>query len=345
MSTKYKEHISPAIARLRQAKGQHHIYGIKQTSSGGFTVERPDILDDDAIVEQQPKYDDEGNLIVETVDDNDGDNTQHLNTDLSNSNPTPDNTKPNHDWEKRYSDLKSYSDKKINELSTAITNVQNELKQAKTQAKAPVAFPKSEADMDAFRQEFPDLYDHMLSVAGKEAQKALEEQREELENLKQLRIQINADKAFASLLKLHPDAEEIKQADSFRDWYNAQPKGIQALLNSEDITDVAKGLDIFKAETGYGGDSATKKVTKPNKANTSNNNNSNSMMTPASKAAEAISTPSKGTPEGSGGNKKVWRESEVERMPFRQYERLELEIESARREGRFVYDITGNRAF
>ena len=323
ISNNDKEVIHSQLMGLRRAKGAHKVHGFKQISPTSFEYNEP--TDDEnenkdgiqANSESGDTLEGSSNTQVSTNTNEDTLESSEANSSsLSNTNEQNDP----HDWKKRYSDLKSYTDRTVNDLKSQMVELQKSLKEAQVK---PIVFPKSETDLEAFKQDYPDLYDSILTVGRKEALKVSSELKQEMEDIRKLRNQLETEKAFTQLLKRHPDAVDIKNDPLFATWYEKQSKGVQALLNSDDVEDAARGLDIFKLETNYGkGRAKTGSLAAPNSK---------------AKAAEAITTNNK--PE-IGKQAKVWRESEIERMSFRDYEKHEAEIEQARKRGDFIFDIS-----
>ena len=77
--------------------------------------------------------------------------------------------KQEHDWQKRYSDLKSYHDRQRNEWQQ-----EKELLDAKTklaeQTTSLASMPKTTEELEEFKQEFPDVYGVVETVSRLQAE-------------------------------------------------------------------------------------------------------------------------------------------------------------------------------
>ena len=135
-------------------------------------------------------------------------------------------------------------------------------------------------------------------------------------------LEVLREKAYLNLKKLHPDVDEVRKSQDFHDWVDKQPESIQAWFyeNDTDYTLAARGIDLFKIETGFG------KSKKPKGEERS--------------LAEAVIENSRQTiPEVTAGGKRVWKASEIKRMTPEEFEKNEKEIEQANYEGRVVNDL------
>lgn len=219
-----------------------------------------------------------------------------------------------HDWNKRYSNLKSYSDKKINELTDLISDLQVKLEKAGKQ----IAIPKTAEELSAWREQYSDLYDVIRSVAIQETATVASELQTDIARLNKQREDLQKENAREKVLAKHPDAFDLPKDPDFIDWYHAQSKGVQELINSSDALDVIRIFDLYKLENGIKDDA---------KADTSRD------------ASKAVKTGSRGkTPNRIEG--KVWTESEIIKLNDRQFREVEKELDLAEREGRILYDIT-----
>lgn len=245
-------------------------------------------------------------------------------------NPIADTSQPGsntpsestHDWQKRYSDLKSYHDKQIKAKEAELTEkarLLTEKEQAlRTLQEAPVKLPKTPAEIAAFKEKYPDLYMVMETIA---LEKDLNTQTKLDKALKENEERTNAlaaEKAREELLKLHPDAMTLKTDPDFLNWYEEQITQIRALIESPSVIDVARGLDIYKKDKGL--------ITKTKKQKEDDN-----------KAASKTVTTQPRVEVGVGGGK-IWKASEVKAIPMSQYHKYESDIQSALMEGRYDPD-------
>lgn len=231
-------------------------------------------------------------------------------------------------WKQRYSNLRSYADKQRNELQEEMNSLKTQL--AELNKKTPMAMPSNTEEALQWVQKYPDLAAVIKALIREDVDFLKEElgpKVVELEKLnKENSAQIAYQKAWARVLEVHSDFPVLINSQEFVDWVEAQPEekgsiGVaikKALTEGFDADSAIKAVNIYKQE---------KQLTKR-------------KSSPARDAALTVRTPSASVPDTVNG-KKIFRESEIERMSVRDYERLEDEIDLAKREGRIDYDITG----
>lgn len=245
---------------------------------------------------------------VTRVNENDDDDTEaNSNLDPDNSanhggNPEDNNKPTNKDdpYKTRYDELKRYHDQEILRLK-------EENSKLKTQKK-PLEIPKTAEDLSKFRQAYPDLFDSIVSIVRTEGQTVTEDVVNELKELREARKQERAETDREKLLRHHPDAESLVKSEQFIEWFKIQTKGLQRMVESEDVSDVIEAFDIYKAKKGI--------KNKP------------------SDAATRVKTGGSKTNPDSG--KTVFTESQIAAMSDREYEQREQEILEARLDGRLL---------
>ena len=159
----------------------------------------------------------------------------------------------------RYGDLRRHSQKKEEEFNAKIEALEAQLNKA---AKQELVLPKTDAELEAWAKEYPDVASIIETIADKKSKKAAKDLEERMAELEEMRLNAHRDKAEAELVKIHPDFIEIRQDDAFHTWAEAQPKWVQDALyeNQEDAKSVARVIDLYKVDTGI--------VTKAKKDNT-----------------------------------------------------------------------------
>lgn len=122
-------------------------------------------------------------------------------------------------------------------------------------------------------------------------------------------------------MALHPDFADIREDDAFHEWADEQPKWVQDALyeNSDDAKSVSRVLDLYKQDKGISKD----------KAKSSNN----------LEAAKSIKS-TKNVPQDDE-SKSYLRESQVNKMSTKEYEKNADSIMEAIRSGKFIYDLSG----
>jgi alkylhydroperoxidase/carboxymuconolactone decarboxylase family protein YurZ len=216
------------------------------------------------------------------------------------------------DYKKRYDDLKKHYDAKLNEFKSREQELINEATKNRTEYKAP----KSPEELEAFKQEYPDVYEVVETVShlqASEKSKVLEERLEALQQREKELIRKDAEKR---LMDRHPDFEDIRNSDDFHDWAKSQPNSIQNWIykNADDADLASRALDLFKRDIGL--DSAPKK--------------SNSKKTKTS-AADMVSTK---TTSVEPKQEKIWTTKEISAMSMDEFDKYESEISQAMFEGR-----------
>jgi hypothetical protein len=220
---------------------------------------------------------------------------------------------PNTNYKKRYDDLKKHYDQKLSEFKRKEQELMEQARAAEPEYQAP----KSQEDLDRFRDEYPDLYDTVETVAHMRSQQEVEALRSKLSVIEQREAEIAAREAEAALKERHPDFDDIRGDDSFHDWAQEQPEQIQDWIynNPNNVTLAVKALDLYKLETGKGQGTRKRR---------SNRQQSGS-------AADMVSTK---TTNVDAKEAKIWTESEIAKMSLDQFDRVEDEIKLAMEEGR-----------
>jgi len=229
----------------------------------------------------------------------------------------------NHDWAKRYADLKSYTDKTLGVYKSEVVGLKQELDKVKQQlneaSKSSFKPPKSEEEIEAFKGQYPELYNQIVSIVLKTSDTTSASIKQQLEQMRTGAEELEREKKRNQVRKVHSDLDDIiaDTNEQFWTWYSSKTAGIQNLFTKGDVSDVVEGLNMFKAETGQ------TKTARPDKD-----------------ASRAVNTPTtSSTPKA----QKTWTESEIQKMSQAEFERLEDEILKAMSEGRVQQDITSNK--
>jgi hypothetical protein len=216
-------------------------------------------------------------------------------------------------FKKRYDDLKRHYDSTIQKHKDELESLRTRLESGNSQFNPP----KSKEELDAWRKEYPDVYDMVETIAIEKATTQTAELEDKYKNLKVQQEQIAKEKAEVELLKLHPDFSELRKQDSFHEWAEKQDPTIQGWLyeNTSNATLAARAIDLYKMDQGIS------KLSKKQETDVKK------------EAAKAISKTKKST-ETDMPKKKVWTTSEISKLKSHEFERLEKEIDLARLEGR-----------
>ncbi len=228
-------------------------------------------------------------------------------------------------FKKRYGDLRRHTQKQQKEHEEKIAALQNQLD---TATKTQIKLPKTETELEAWSQEYPDIAAIIETIAIKKSREQSEDLEKRMDEINQLQSTAKREKAEAELLSLHPDFEEIRATDDFHNWAETQPKWVQDALyeNENDARSAARAIDLYKVDQSK--ESPSEKKAK--------------KLSNTRDAARAVNTKTaKAAPETSTDSGK-WKESTVEGMSSQQYEKHAESIMEAIRSGEFIYDISGS---
>jgi hypothetical protein len=216
-------------------------------------------------------------------------------------------------FKKRYDDLKKHYDSTIQKHKDELQSLRTQLESSTTQ----FVPPKSKEELEAWRKEYPDVYDMVETIAINKATTQTADLENKYKNLQLQQEQIAKEKAEVELLKLHPDFNDIRANDDFHTWAEQQDPTIQGWLyeNTSNSKLAARAIDLYKMDRGLS--KLTKKEEKDVKK----------------EAAKAISKTKKAT-DSDIPKKKVWTASEISKLKPHEFEKFEKEIDLARLEGR-----------
>jgi vacuolar-type H+-ATPase subunit I/STV1 len=218
-------------------------------------------------------------------------------------------------YKKRYDDLKKHYDQKLNEFRQREEQLKAEAKAAQPEYRAP----KSEEDLARFKEQYPDLYDTVETVAHMRSQQEIEALRQKMSAIEAREMEIARREAETSLKERHPDFDEIRGDDAFHEWAKEQPDQIQDWIynNPDNVTLAVKALDLYKLETGK---ATQKQRGRPRKEPQEQGS-----------AADMVSTK---TTSVDAKQPRIWTESEIAKMSLDQFDKYEEEIREAMIEGR-----------
>ena len=218
------------------------------------------------------------------------------------------------DYKKRYDDLKKHYDSKLNEFKSREQELIEEATKNRTDYKAP----KTEEELEEFKNQYPDVYEVVETVAHMQSETKAKVLEERLSKLQERETQLIRQDAEKRLMERHPDFEDIKNSDDFHGWAKEQPKSIQDWIykNADDADLASRALDLFKKDFGIDAPKA-KSSSKPTRKS----------------AADMVSTK---TTSVEPTQQKVWSEKEIAAMSVAEFDKYEEEISNAMQEGRIV---------
>ena len=222
-------------------------------------------------------------------------------------------SKPN--YKKRYDDLKTHYDSKLNEFKSREQELLEEAAQNRPTYKAP----KSQEELEHFRNQYPDVYEVVETVAHMQSSERTKSLEEKLAALQERETELVTKQATERLLQNHPDFEDIKNSDEFHGWAKEQPQSIQDWIykNNNDGDLASRAIDLFKRDIGMDASKARKPSSRKSKKS----------------AADMVSTK---TTSVDPRQEKIWTEREIAKMSIDEFDRFEDEIGRAIHEGRVV---------
>ena len=194
------------------------------------------------------------------------------------------------DYKKRYDDLKKHYDNKLNEFKSREEELINQVTPEYTA-------PKTPEELEAFKSEYPDVFEVVETVAHLQSEskaKVLEERLSKLQEREEQLIQQESEKR---LMKEQPEA--------IQDW-------IYKNANNADLA--SRAIDLFKRDIGL---------------NTPKKKRSSSKKT--NSAADMVSTK---TTSVEPTQEKIWSEKEIAAMSIAEFDKYESEISDAMQQGR-----------
>jgi len=215
-------------------------------------------------------------------------------------------------YKKRYDDLKTHYDSRLNEFKVR----EQELIQEAVSNRPEYKAPKSAEELEKFKNEYPDVYEVVESVAHMQSENQVAELQTRLDAMQGRETEILKQEAEKDLLENHPDFDEIRNSDEFQDWADLQPESIKDWIfnNPSDATLASRALDLFKKDIGLEQPKSNSKQTKQS-------------------AADMISTK---TTSVEPNQQRVWSEREIAAMSVVEFDKYESEISDAMQEGRII---------
>ena len=222
------------------------------------------------------------------------------------------------DYKKRYDDLKRHYDSKLEEWKTERQELASARKAGEDSGLSQSELPKTPEELAAFREKYPDVYAIVETVSTLQAENRLKELKDEVQQLKGKEQNLIVQNAYKELISAHPDFSQLKTDEKFLMWLDDQPASIADGIykNNTDARWAIRVVDLYKADTST-------KTTKRSKD--------------ADPAAAVTRSTAKDIAGEANSEKKVWKASEIGRLKPWQFEKLEAEIDAAKKEGRIDY--------
>ena len=218
-------------------------------------------------------------------------------------------------YKKRYDDIRKLQSNTAAELKA----IKAQLENAKEQG--IVRPPKSDEDIQAWADKYPDVAAIVETIAEKKAQEKFSVAEDRLRQIDEMSEEANRSKSMDAIRESHNDFDDLKESDEFHDWAGEQPKWVQDALyeNQDDPRSVVRVIDLYKVDKGLD----TKSRKKSSKA-----------------AASAVVT--KRTTKPTQAETDVsFTESMISKMSIHEFEKNQDAIMEAQRSGKFIYDLSG----
>lgn len=207
-------------------------------------------------------------------------------------------------WKKRYSDLRSHSQKREDALKLELEQIKRE--------KAMADLPTQE-EAEKWALENPQAASIIRAITNKQVENTAPRH----EDVSAIRQELEKSKQEARIRKVHPDFEEVTDLSNtkFHDWIAEQTQSVQDLIYSGNADDVIWAVGLFKKED--------KQTVSPDKD-----------------AAKVVNSKGVSTSLDAGG-KKRFSESQVQSMSLSDYAKNEDAIHASMQNGTFSYDLSG----
>ena len=127
------------------------------------------------------------------------------------------------DFKKRYDDLKKHYDRKLGDWKSKEQSLKAEMLAGRTTYVAP----KTPEELATFKEDYPDVFDVVETVAHMRAEEQLASLQEQVSQLSEKESVSNRRAAEQELLNVHPDFKAIRDSEDFHDWARVQPEAIQ----------------------------------------------------------------------------------------------------------------------
>jgi len=219
-------------------------------------------------------------------------------------------------YKKRYDDLKKHYDDRVSQFKQR----EQELLAEASSSQPQYEVPKSAEEIERFKQEYPDLYDTVETVAHLQSERQVGELQGQLSALQEREADIVRREAETGLRDRHPDFETIRTDENFHEWAKVQPDEIQDWIykNPDNVSLASKAIDLYKMDNGIASTPRRRQSQQPREGS----------------AADMVST--KTTTIDVDKGTKIWTEREIAAMSLDQFDAVEEQINQAITEGRVV---------
>ena len=219
-------------------------------------------------------------------------------------------------FKKRYGDLRRHMNEKESEWKEKFETLEGRMNDSSIRP------PKSEEDVQAWIEKYPDVATIVETIASKKAESMFSKAEKRLQEIDEASYESKRLTHENKIRDSHEDFDDLKEADEFHNWVEEQPKWVQDALyeNPDDPASVVRVIDLYKSDKGLT-KTAKKAKTK--------------------EAASVVNKRTKTSIDASEADGTI-KESDVAKMSDKDFEKKQDEITNAMRSGKFIYDISGN---
>lgn len=218
-------------------------------------------------------------------------------------------------FKKRYGDLRRHLQQKETGFNQRVTELEAQINQLTKLSNAPM--PSTKEEFEAWKTKYPQIASFIEIIADEKANARASQLNEELSGVKEKLVKTEQERAWATLLSLVPDVEELVKSDPYRKWLDDQPAFVQEELNtSEDPHRVAYWIGVYRAATNKPAPAKTNKL-----------------------AALDTSMKNSGVTPGPQSGKWKFTTSQISKMSPQDFEKMEDEIVAARNAGQILDDM------
>lgn len=217
----------------------------------------------------------------------------------------------------RYGDVRRHLAAKEKEYNAKIKELEDKLGQ--TEKLVP---PKSDDDIAAWAEKYPDVAGIVETIADKKAKQMFDKANIQIEELNKAKEEATRSRAENEIREAHSDFDKLRDSDEFHNWVEEQPKWVQNALyeNTDDAASVIRVIDLYKVDNGL------------TRSDTKNKRKA---------AASLVDKGSKTKVDPSEMSDKI-KESDIAKMSDAEYAKNADKINEAHRSGKIIYDLSGN---
>ena len=217
----------------------------------------------------------------------------------------------------RYGDVRRHLAAKEKEYNAKIKELEDKLGQ--TQKLVP---PKSDDDIAAWAEKYPDVAGIVETIADKKAKQMFDKANLQIEELNKAKEEATRSRAENEIREAHSDFDKLRDSDEFHNWVEEQPKWVQNALyeNTDDAASVIRVIDLYKVDNGL------------TRSDTKNKRKA---------AASLVDRGSKTKVDPTEMSDRI-KESDIAKMSDAEYAKHADKITEAHRSGKIIYDLSGN---